>query len=101
MATAEPTMPVNGNYAHHQAHAYGALDNNYVAAGTNSTLPSAGSYSAPPANTNPAGNNNAAEIPKDEVGWYFVEQYYTTLSRTPDKLFVCPLLTCPSHLPAC
>lgn len=27
-----------------------------------------------------------ADIPKDEVGWYFVEQYYTTLSRSPEKL---------------
>ncbi|WYZ40185.1 hypothetical protein EsH8_IV_000526 [Colletotrichum jinshuiense] len=30
-----------------------------------------------------AGNNN---LSKDEVGWYFVEQYYTTLSKNPDKL---------------
>ncbi|KAK1965381.1 hypothetical protein LY78DRAFT_580563 [Colletotrichum sublineola] len=30
-----------------------------------------------------AGNNN---LSKDEVGWYFVEQYYTTLSKSPDKL---------------
>ena len=25
---------------------------------------------------------------KDEVGWYFVEQYYTNLSRSPEKLHV-------------
>ncbi|KAK3333095.1 NTF2 and RRM domain-containing protein [Cercophora scortea] len=30
-----------------------------------------------------SGNSN---LPKDEVGWYFVEQYYTTLSKSPDKL---------------
>ncbi|KAK2024863.1 hypothetical protein LX32DRAFT_704546 [Colletotrichum zoysiae] len=30
-----------------------------------------------------AGNNH---LSKDEVGWYFVEQYYTTLSKNPDKL---------------
>ncbi|KAF7534770.1 hypothetical protein G7Z17_g13307 [Cylindrodendrum hubeiense] len=30
-----------------------------------------------------AGNNN---LSKDEVGWYFVEQYYTTLSKSPEKL---------------
>ncbi|KAF2815292.1 uncharacterized protein BDZ99DRAFT_472591 [Mytilinidion resinicola] len=88
MATAEPTMPVNGNYAHHQAHAYGSIDNNYGAAGANSTLPANVSYNATPANTTSPANNNAAEIPKDEVGWYFVEQYYTTLSRSPDKLFL-------------
>ncbi|CRK30273.1 hypothetical protein BN1708_000808 [Verticillium longisporum] len=27
-----------------------------------------------------------ADQSKDEVGWYFVEQYYTTLSKTPEKL---------------
>jgi len=31
----------------------------------------------------------ASEVPKDEVGWYFVEQYYTTLSKNPEKLCVC------------
>ncbi|KAM5351306.1 hypothetical protein ACJ41O_004029 [Fusarium nematophilum] len=30
-----------------------------------------------------AGNSN---LSKDEVGWYFVEQYYTTLSKSPEKL---------------
>lgn len=34
----------------------------------------------------PAAADPKSEIPKDEVGWYFVEQYYTTLSRTPEKL---------------
>lgn len=27
-------------------------------------------------------------LSKDEVGWYFVEQYYTTLSKSPEKLHV-------------
>lgn len=34
-------------------------------------------------------NSSKGELPKDEVGWYFVEQYYTTLSKTPEKLHVC------------
>lgn len=25
---------------------------------------------------------------KDEVGWFFVEQYYTTMSKNPNKLHV-------------
>ncbi|KAF9877319.1 nuclear transport factor 2 domain-containing protein [Colletotrichum karsti] len=41
-----------------------------------------------PAPTNDAAassvNNN--NLSKDEVGWYFVEQYYTTLSKNPEKL---------------
>ncbi|KAL2164220.1 hypothetical protein VTH06DRAFT_3436 [Thermothelomyces fergusii] len=45
-------------------------------------------YTAPaqttgaPANTETQANN----LPKDEVGWYFVEQYYTNMSRSPDRL---------------
>lgn len=31
-------------------------------------------------------NNN--DLSKDEVGWYFVEQYYTTLSKSPDRIHV-------------
>jgi len=33
-------------------------------------------------------DQQAPEVPKDEVGWYFVEQYYTTLNKTPDRLHV-------------
>ncbi|OAX77975.1 hypothetical protein ACJ72_07720 [Emergomyces africanus] len=33
-----------------------------------------------------AGSEAKNDIPKDEVGWFFVEQYYTTLSRNPEKL---------------
>lgn len=31
---------------------------------------------------------NPEAVPKDEVGWYFVEQYYTTLNKTPERLHV-------------
>ncbi|KAG8156710.1 hypothetical protein KVR01_013501 [Diaporthe batatas] len=36
----------------------------------------------------PSTSNTAADSTpsKDEVGWYFVQQYYTTLSKNPDKL---------------
>lgn len=36
----------------------------------------------------PSGNAEGTGVSKDEVGWYFVEQYYTTMSRSPDKLHV-------------
>ncbi|EOO04442.1 putative ntf2 and rrm domain-containing protein [Phaeoacremonium minimum UCRPA7] len=32
------------------------------------------------------GSNPNSNLSKDEVGWYFVEQYYTTLSKSPEKL---------------
>jgi len=79
MATAD-SLPVNGNYAQQ---GYDASANNYAAASSNS----AGVYSAPQA-PQTSSSSAASEIPKDEVGWYFVEQYYTTLSRSPDKLYV-------------
>ncbi|PVH97822.1 hypothetical protein DM02DRAFT_65262 [Periconia macrospinosa] len=68
------SVPVNGNYAHQ---GYDAVANN------------AAGYASQPASTSqPSNNASADQIPKDEVGWYFVEQYYTTLSKTPDKLYL-------------
>ena len=34
------------------------------------------------------GNAANSNLSKDEVGWYFVEQFYTTLSKSPEKLHV-------------
>jgi hypothetical protein len=34
------------------------------------------------------GNSGTSNLGKDEVGWYFVEQFYNTLSRSPEKLHV-------------
>lgn len=70
-------MP-NGNYA--PQHGFDQQHNGYASQNYNQA-PSAPSAPAPSTNAQP-------EIPKDEVGWYFVEQYYTTLSRTPEKLYV-------------
>ena len=83
-------MPVNGNYGPHQG--YGGVEqqqNNYSYAPSSTsstTIAAPASTQTPPvgaANTNPQ-----SDIPKDEVGWYFVEQYYTTLSRSPEKLYL-------------
>ena len=48
---------------------------------------------APPQATEAGSNSGSKDLPKDEVGWYFVEQYYTTLSKSPEKLHV----SVPSH----
>ncbi|KAF2192435.1 hypothetical protein K469DRAFT_716977 [Zopfia rhizophila CBS 207.26] len=87
MATAEPNVPVNGNYA---PQVYDAMANNYAAANANSTLSNSSSYGATQQAATSQSSNNAStsEIPKDEVGWYFVEQYYTTLSKSPEKLYL-------------
>ncbi|UPX13735.1 uncharacterized protein EKO05_0004234 [Ascochyta rabiei] len=67
MAATESSAPTNGNYAQ----GYDAY--------ASSQQQSAGQ---------PAQQAPASEIPKDEVGWYFVEQYYTTLSKSPDRLYL-------------
>jgi hypothetical protein len=40
------------------------------------------------ADTSAGGASGNGDLSKDEVGWYFVEQYYTTLSKSPEKLHV-------------
>lgn len=42
-----------------------------------------------PSTTDPSAS---ASHSKDEVGWYFVQQYYTTLSKNTSKLHVGSLL---------
>ena len=80
MATDGSSAPVNGNYgAHEQNGGYGSVNANSQT-NYNSTTPSS---------TGPASSvNPTSDLSKDEVGWYFVEQYYTTLSRSPEKLYV-------------
>lgn len=60
---------------------------------TNGSFASQEQYNATSANAEAAsGNTNgASKLSKDEIGWYFVEQYYTTLSKNPEKLHVSPL----------
>ncbi|KAM3415427.1 hypothetical protein BST61_g8951 [Cercospora zeina] len=81
----------NGNYAVHQPYTAGDQSNyGYSASNQNSQPPAA--QQAPPPSTTPSNappqSAPQPDIPKDEVGWYFVEQYYTTLSRSPEKLYL-------------
>lgn len=67
---------MNGTYhAHHHP-------NHYTADPYHAHVPS---NTASATSVQPA-SDSKNEIPKDEVGWFFVEQYYTTLSRSPEKL---------------
>lgn len=85
---------VNGTYPPHPA--YATVDQTQAAYNANNMSsqlsyqnPTASSTAAAAASTATQSTSNPAnDIPKDEVGWYFVEQYYTTLSRSPEKLFV-------------
>jgi len=83
MATDISSAPVNG-YGHggyDQNSGYGSGNVNMQS--SYNSAPTAATAGAPAANA-----NGTTDIPKDEVGWYFVEQYYTTLSRSPEKLYV-------------
>ena len=78
MATEQPTMSINGTYA--QGQGFSASDQAY--ASHNAAYNNAPQTS----NSQSATSNSAQTVPKDEVGWYFVEQYYTNMSRSPEKL---------------
>ncbi|PGH31503.1 hypothetical protein GX50_05745 [[Emmonsia] crescens] len=93
MATEATTNPalVNGNYhTHHQANPYAAdaynpsHANSASSANYNNNNQQQHTNSSAPAHS--TGSEPKNDIPKDEVGWFFVEQYYTTLSRNPEKL---------------
>ncbi|PYI12153.1 hypothetical protein BO78DRAFT_302218 [Aspergillus sclerotiicarbonarius CBS 121057] len=73
--------PINGGYP--AQHAY---PDSFSHASTN--VNSAASFQPAPSSTpsNAPSNDQKNGISKDEVGWYFVEQYYTNMSRSPEKL---------------
>ncbi|KAI9849663.1 MAG: hypothetical protein M1837_002788 [Sclerophora amabilis] len=96
MATEQTSFPMNGDYAPHGGH-YATSAEQHLSSqshGNNAaaSAPAPGAFGSQNANVpssaggTTGGSHAHAEIPKDEVGWYFVEQYYTNLSRSPDKL---------------
>lgn len=84
--------PVNGNFFAHPAYPGAEPFNPSHAVVNNGNGNSAAGYQ--PAQTtvpsNPAPSAESKEtkdgIHQGEVGWFFVEQYYTTMSRCPEKL---------------
>ncbi|KAL4737627.1 hypothetical protein BDV11DRAFT_191322 [Aspergillus similis] len=78
---ADTQIPVNGTY-HSQP---GYPDSyNHAHTAVNSVSNFQPAQSSTPSNA--PSNDQKNGISKDEVGWYFVEQYYTNMSRSPDKL---------------
>lgn len=88
MASESATKALNGNHGNepYGAHEQSASSNHTTAVEDGSNSSTAGHNSASGA------NDGNAKVPKDEVGWYFVEQYYTTLSKSPEKIHVRCLL---------
>ena len=73
--------PMNGNYP--AQHAY-PDSYTHAQAAMNNPANIQPAQSSTPSNAPSADQKNG--ISKDEVGWYFVEKYYTSMSRCPDKL---------------
>ncbi|MCJ1286648.1 hypothetical protein MMC26_005994 [Xylographa opegraphella] len=88
MASESTPATVNGNYGYKDS--YGTTENSLPITGNsaNTTNGAASGQSATAATSNETSNSTDTNgsVSKDEVGWYFVEQYYTTLSRNPEKL---------------
>ena len=101
MASEVATGSVNGVYGTHPG--YPTPDPSQLSSSSRAADNSAASMG----HTNEPGNKPSAghdapgtakqekkpDVPKDEVGWFFVEQYYTTLSKSPEKLHVGPQQT--------
>ena len=97
MATEQPVNPTNGNYAAQPSQYHSAGEphlSSHAPSHATATAPHPGSFGSQGANvpassaTGSSGSGGQSEVPKDEVGWFFVEQYYTNLSRSPERLHV-------------
>lgn len=95
MASDTATKTVNGNYGSQTQYDSGEQQLSSQGLGTPAGAPPSGPTGAEvsktsnvSAGTSAASTEGSSSIPKDEVGWYFVEQYYTTLSKNPEKLHV-------------
>lgn len=77
----------NGNYG--AQHPYGQSDSYTHAANPSApaSQPAEQSSSMPSAGA-PADATEEKPPTKEEIGWFFVEQYYKTLCNEPGKLYV-------------
>lgn len=84
MAADTSSMAVNGNYGAANGQSYEVTEQTYD---TQTAIPVQHDY-ATTTISSASGGATGPDISKEEVGWYFVEQYYTTLSKSPEKLYV-------------
>lgn len=88
MAALNAEKTVNGNYGVH--HNYGHVDNLSKSQVSDPAVASAQASDQEPSTATGVASNSEEEkpIPKEMIGWYFVEQYYNTMSKDPSKLWV-------------
>lgn len=82
---------INGNYAAQKPYEHSDQYNAAASGAGASEIPSRDATSAARAGNNP-GESEDKPPTKEEIGWYFVEQYYKTLCNEPAKLYVSVLL---------
>ena len=88
MAAVTVDKPINGNYATPQAYAHPeSYQPGQVAESAQSNAHFGEQTHAPPPPTT-ATTEEEKPIGKEMIGWYFVEQYYNTMSKEPHKLYV-------------
>lgn len=95
MASESINKPINGNYGSQQPYSvpeqpFSSQESNGTASVSTTGAFSEENGSAPNAvnSSNTGASEGNSNVSKDEVGWYFVEQYYTTLSKHPERLHV-------------
>lgn len=95
MASESINKPMNGNYGSQQPYNVPEPPLSSEESNGTASISTTGAFSedngSPPnaVNSSTTGTSEGnGSVPKDEVGWYFVEQYYTTLSKHPDRLHV-------------
>ena len=88
MAASMAEKTVNGNYGAHQS--YDPVENypKAPAADTAQVPIQASEQEQTAPATAPSNSEEDKPIPKEMIGWYFVEQYYNTMSKDPGKLYV-------------
>ncbi|KAG8526755.1 uncharacterized protein KY384_008184 [Bacidia gigantensis] len=91
MAAAVPEKAVNGNHgAHHNYGTAEAYRSGQPAEPSNPPSQSVEQNQAATTTTSSstAGGEEEKPLPKEMIGWYFVEQYYNTMSKEPSKLYL-------------
>ncbi|KAI9657581.1 MAG: hypothetical protein M1829_006889 [Trizodia sp. TS-e1964] len=87
MAADQPNPPVNGTYGSNPAGYQAGIEQP-------SSLTNSANYgsqnlhgtTAGTASSNASASGSHGSLSKEEIVWYFVEKYYTTLSKSPDQM---------------
>ena|ERR1700761_1143968 len=95
MATEAVSAPVNGTYGAHQPAPYSVDNQNFTGHQASNSVSTSGGYGSAPTPSSQSQSSN--QLSKEEFAWYFVESYYTTMSRSPEKLYVRSLCLAAEH----